>query len=76
MDARDFFGPEGKIAQLPQSTRKAAIISLVNILQSGIIEQRRHDVIMGLQGKIEITKLSFGLTTSALTRQTGKRKFS
>jgi hypothetical protein len=31
------------------------------------MEQRRHDLIAGLDGKIELTKLSFGVTSSALT---------
>lgn len=45
---------------------RQAINQLVDILQSGSIEQRRHDLISHLHGKVSLTKLSFGVTTSML----------
>ncbi|MEI7919545.1 MAG: hypothetical protein WCH65_05085 [bacterium] len=36
-------------------------------MQSGNIEERRHDVIAELHGKIDVTKLSFGVTSNMLT---------
>lgn len=36
-------------------------------MESGELASRRNDVISGLHGKIELTKLSFGVTTNALT---------
>ena len=67
MDANKFFGTDGAINKLPQGNITSSINALIDIIQSGNIEQRRHDVISELHGKVELTKLSFGVTTNALT---------
>jgi len=67
MQANNFFGANGLLKKYPKVSATSSINALLDILQSGNIEQRRHDVIAGLHGKVEITKLSFGVTTSALT---------
>ena len=43
-----------------------ALNNLTDILQSWSIEQRRHDLISHLHGKLSLTKLSFGVTSSML----------
>lgn len=67
MDANKFFGADGIFIKFPKVNRTNSINALLDIIQSGNIEQRRHDVISGLHGKIALTKLSFGVTTNALT---------
>ena len=67
MDANKFFGTTGVLAKFPKANITSSINALVDIIQSGNIEQRRHDVIANLHGKISLTKLSFGVTTNALT---------
>lgn len=47
---------------------------MLDIIQAGNIELRRHDVISGLHGKIALTKLSFGVTTSMFTLKTRKKE--
>ncbi len=66
MDANKFFGTGWKIDKLPNN-KKIAINALIDIMESGELASRRNDVISGLHGKIELTKLSFGVTTNALT---------
>ena len=67
MDANKFFGADGIFTKYPKVKTEQAINALLNILQSGNIETRRHNVIAALHGKVAITKLSFGATTNALT---------
>jgi len=67
MDANKFFGDNGIFKKYPKVKSEEAITALLNILQSGNIETRRHNVIAALHGKVAITKLSFGATTNALT---------
>lgn len=70
MEANKFFGTDGlfnKLSTTPWIDSTNMANTLVDILQSGNIEQRRHDVIAWLHGKISLTKLWFGITTNALT---------
>ena len=68
MERNGFFEDTGKIATLKGIYPiDITINSLLDILQSGNIEERRHDLIAGLHGKLELSKLSFGVTTNALT---------
>jgi hypothetical protein len=70
MEENTFFGTEGLFAKAavdPKVNITSITNSLLDILQSGNIEQRRHDVIAELHGKISLTKLSFGVTTNAFT---------
>lgn len=76
MDANKFFGTDGIFNKFPKSNRTNSINALLDIIQSGNIESRRHDVIAGLHGKIALTKLSFGVTTNALTLSSGTSKNS
>ncbi|HMS90889.1 MAG TPA: hypothetical protein PKC87_01610, partial [Candidatus Absconditabacterales bacterium] len=74
MEANTFFGTNGlfnKISTTPGIDSANMANTLLDILQSGNIEQRRHDVMTGLHGKLSLTKLSFGLTTNALTLKAG-----
>ena len=57
MDANKFFGTDGILSKFPKAN--VTINALLDIIQSGNIEQRRHDVIAGLHGKVALTKLSF-----------------
>ncbi|MEI6774070.1 MAG: hypothetical protein WCL18_04650 [bacterium] len=59
MDANKFFGPDGLLSKFPKDKITSAINALLDIIQSGNIEERRHDVIAGLHGKVALTKLSF-----------------
>lgn len=74
MAANELFGSNSLLAKKTSSEKKSALTTLFDILQSGAREQRRHDVIAGLHGKIALTKLSFGVTTNALTMKIGKTK--
>ena len=67
MDANTFFGTDGILTKFPKANVTSSINALLDIIQSGNIESRRSDVIAGLHGKIALTKLSFGVTTNALT---------
>lgn len=74
MEANKFFGTNSIIKQFPKTDITTAMNAFLDILQSGNIEQRRHDVVAALHGHIAITKLSFGVTTNALTAQFGKKE--
>lgn len=74
MDANKFFGADGILTKYPKANTTSSINALLDVLQSGNIEQRRHDVITELHGKVSLTKLSFGVTTSALTFKKGVQK--
>ena len=73
MDANKFFSYkdnsgtliEGKITKLDNVT--TSLNALLDIIQSGNIEQRRADLVNKLPEKVELTKLDFGVTTRALT---------
>ncbi|MFA7298480.1 MAG: hypothetical protein WC010_02430 [Candidatus Absconditabacterales bacterium] len=67
MEANKFFGEAGIITKFPKANISQSLNELVNIIQSGNIEQRRHDVMTGLHSSFDVTKLSFGVTTNALT---------
>ena len=67
MDANNFFGKEGILTKFPKANVTTSINALLDIIQSGNIESRRSDVIAWLHGKVALTKLSFGVTTNALT---------
>jgi hypothetical protein len=41
--------------------------TLISILQAGNIDLWRHNIIADLHGKISLTKLSFGFTSSFIT---------
>lgn len=59
--------------------KRDAINSLLDVLQWGNIEQWRHDLIANLHGHVDLTKLSFGVTTSMLGRsgkQSGETEWS
>ncbi|MCX6823629.1 MAG: hypothetical protein NT085_00680 [candidate division SR1 bacterium] len=72
MEANKFFGDDGKIAQLDDANKEIAMNALLDIIQSGSIETRRSNLIEGLHGHVALTKLSFGVTTSALTFSSDK----
>lgn len=74
MERNKFFGAKWILTKFPKANITTSINALLDIIQSGNVEQRRHDVITGLQGHIELTKLSFGVTTNALTISSGKQK--
>jgi hypothetical protein len=67
MDANKLFGTDSILIKKSETDQELAINALLDILQSGMREQRRNDVIAALHGKIALTKLSFGLTTNTLT---------
>ena len=67
MDANKFFGKDGILTKFPKANVTTSINALLDIIQSGNIESRRSDVIAWLHGKVALTKLSFGVTTNALT---------
>ena len=71
MDANHFFGKGSVLEKFPKDIT-TSINALLAIIQSGAIEERRNDVIAALHGKVELTKLSFGVTTNALTINAGK----
>jgi len=74
MDANELFGADSILAKKSVSDQKIAMNTLLDILESGVREQRRHDVIAGLQDKIALTKLSFGVTSNTLTLDLKKKK--
>ena len=65
MQMHNLFGPQSPI--LTSKDPKQAATMLVQILQAGNHDLRRHDVVAALHGKVDLTKLSFGVTTNALT---------
>ncbi len=67
MDANNFFWDNSILKKYPQINTPNAINTLLDIIQSGNIESRRSDIIAWLHGKVALTKLSFGVTTNALT---------
>lgn len=69
MDANKFFWPDGILKKYPK-VNTSAINALLDVLQSGNIEQRRSNVIEWLHGHLALTKLSFGITTAMLTHHT------
>lgn len=75
MKENNFFGTDGLFSKISK-TKDVNVVdmakTLLGILQSGNIEQRRHDLIAGLHGSIKLTKLSFGVTTNALTLSSWK----
>ncbi len=72
MAANKIFGVDSILAKKTLSEKKLALNALIDIIQTWNREERRHDVIAGLHGKISLTKLSFWLTTSLLTAKSGK----
>ncbi len=52
---------------LDASKKGLAINELISIMQTGNMEQWRWDLLLNLHGKLDITKLSFGMTTKAIT---------
>lgn len=67
MDTHRLFGSASPL--LTSKNPQEAVALLVQILQAGNHDLRRHDVIAALHGKVDLTKLSFGVTTNALTLQ-------
>lgn len=70
MDANKFFWADSILKKYPKISTTSALNALLDIIQSGNIESRRSDIIAWLHGKIALTKLSFGVTTNALTLRT------
>ena len=62
----NFFKTYKVLDTIPNKDPKA-ILSLISLLQQGNIEQWRSDILNNKNNKIDITKLSFGVTTNALT---------
>ncbi len=74
MEANNMFGEKSILKDKSPNQQKIALDGLFDMLQTGSREARRHDVITWLHGKIDITKLSFGITTSALTASFRRNK--
>ena len=72
METNKLFGADSILIKKSTTDQKLAINALLDIIQSWVHEQRRHDVIAWLHGKISLTKLSFWVTTSILTAKSGK----
>ncbi|MEI7558850.1 MAG: hypothetical protein WCJ45_09050 [bacterium] len=66
MEANTFFGENGIIKKFPKDKITPSLNALLDIIQSGNIESRRSDIISALHGKVELTKLSFGLSVGTL----------
>jgi len=67
LDANKFFGKNGLLSKFPKANVTSSLNALLDIIQSWNIESRRTDVISALHGAVKLTKLSFGVTTNALT---------
>jgi len=61
-----FLKANDALSQIP-SDKKAALNELIYMIQEGNMEQWRSDLLNNLHNKVDITKLSFGVTTNALT---------
>jgi len=74
MEANKLFGEDSFLAKKSSEEQRKSLDYLLLLLQTGCREARRHDVVAGLHGKIDITRLSFGITTRALTTSFGTGK--
>lgn len=61
-----FLKANDALKQIP-SDKKAALNELISMIQEGNMEQWRSDLLNNLHNNVDITKLSFGVTTNALT---------
>lgn len=61
-----FLKANDALTQIP-SDKKAALNELISMVQEGNMEQWRSDLLNNLHNNVDITKLSFGVTTNALT---------
>ncbi len=69
MDVNNFFGANNRIDKLPKGNQTLAINDLLSVMQEGNMDLRRHNVVAWLHSKIDVTKLSFGVTSDMLKIQ-------
>ncbi len=67
MKLNNFFWDKWIIKTYPEATTLTSMKTLISILQAGNIDLWRHNIIADLHGKISLTKLSFGFTSSFIT---------
>lgn len=69
MESNKFFGEGNKIDKLPKWNKTLAVNDLLSVMQEWNMDLRRHNVVAWLHGKLDVTKLSFGVTSDMLKMQ-------